>query len=344
MKLIKRLHQYLNLLWLILFSALGCLQVAAFEQTDAAVDADQKGHLEKGRDIYNFHCYFCHGYAGDAKTLAAKFLNPPPRDFTTSDPNELTRERMQLSVRDGRPNTAMKPFRGILTEQEIEAVTRYVHSAFIVGKLPNTRYHTVENGWYDHERFRNSYPFATGEIPLDSPVESLSENQRQGLRVYLNSCISCHDRSQVDDPTITWESIAISYPRLGFQTGDSLLPPDAQSGASPFAKHDIAPSISDLTSTERLGETLFQQNCAFCHAADGTGKNWIGTFLRPHPRDLTDPQIMTNLSREQIKLVIRNGLVGTSMPAWKSVLTDAQIDALVHYIHRAFHPLAGLTD
>ena len=29
---------------------------------------------ERGRAIYNFRCYFCHGYSGDARTLAATYL------------------------------------------------------------------------------------------------------------------------------------------------------------------------------------------------------------------------------------------------------------------------------
>ncbi|MEW8026686.1 MAG: c-type cytochrome [Candidatus Thiodiazotropha sp.] len=306
--------------------------------------ANLDGQLEMGRELYNFYCYFCHGYSGDAQTLAAKFLVPPPRDFTSSKPEEMTRERIQTAIRDGRADTAMKPFRNILTDLDIEAVALYIHSAFIVGKQLNTRYHTVENGWYGHDRFRDSFPFATGEIPLDVPIESLNNNQKRGLRVYLDSCISCHDRSRVDNPAVTWEPVATSYPRLGFQTGDSLLPPDAQSGASPFAKHDIAPSISDLSPEEQLGELLFRQNCAFCHAADGTGKNWIGTFLQPHPRDLTNPGFMASMSREHLARVIRDGIPGTSMPAWRSVLTDEQIDAVVRYVHRAFHPLVGFSD
>ncbi|MCU7941486.1 MAG: c-type cytochrome [Candidatus Thiodiazotropha sp. (ex Cardiolucina cf. quadrata)] len=306
--------------------------------------ADIEKQLEKGRKIYNFYCYFCHGYSGDAETLAARFLSPPPRNFIASDPDGLTKQRIRDAISKGRPTTAMKPFRDVLADEDIEAVTLYVHTAFVIGKRTNTQYHTVENGWYEHDRFRDSFPFATGEIPLDAPNDSLTEKQKRGLRVYHESCISCHDRSHVKDPTLIWEPVAISYPRLGFKTGDSLLPPDDKSGASPFAKHDIAPAIPDLSSVEQLGESLFQQNCAFCHAADGTGKNWIGTFLQPHPRDLTDPKVMTNMSSDHLTKVIRDGLENTSMPAWKSVLTDKQINAVIHYIHRAFHPLPGFSD
>ncbi|MCG7950239.1 MAG: c-type cytochrome [Candidatus Thiodiazotropha endolucinida] len=344
MKPIRRLHPDLIVLCLFQLATLCSLQVGASDAPLPSTTADIERQLEKGRKIYNFYCYFCHGYSGDAETLAARFLTPPPRNFIATDPERLNKQRILDAISNGRPATAMKPFRDVLADDDIEAVTLYVHTAFVVGKQPNTQYHTVENGWYGHDRFRDSFPFATGEIPLDAPDDSLTDKQKMGMQVYLESCISCHDRSHVKDPTVNWEPVATSYPRLGFKTGDSLLPPDEKSSASPFAKHDIAPSVSDLSSVEQLGESLFQQNCAFCHAADGTGKNWIGTFLQPHPRDLTDPKVMATMSSEHLTKVIRDGLANTSMPAWKSVLNDEQIDAVVRYIHRAFHPLPGFLD
>jgi cytochrome c oxidase cbb3-type subunit III len=105
--------------------------------------------------------------------------------------------------------------------------------------------------------------------------------------------------------------------------------------------HDKVPQLTGLSVLERQGETVFQKNCAFCHGADGTGRNWIGSFLEPHPRDLTAPAFMSGMTKERLAGVIREGLPNTSMPAWKSVLTEAQIKALIAYISRAFHPLAA---
>jgi cytochrome c oxidase cbb3-type subunit 3 len=148
----------------------------------------------------------------------------------------------------------------------------------------------------------------------------------------------------VQDTELRWEPLALSYPRPGFNPGDSLLPPDALSGATPFARHDVAPALEGLSDRERRGRGLYQANCAFCHAADGTGRNWIGSFLDPHPRDLTDPQFMRRMTAERLDRTIRRGLPGTSMPAWGAVLNDEEIGALIAYIHRAFHPLSGAVD
>ena len=69
-----------------------------------AVPASLDAH-ERGRQIYNFRCYFCHGYSGDAKTLASTYLSPKPRDFTRS---ALDAPQIATAVRDGRSGTAMK--------------------------------------------------------------------------------------------------------------------------------------------------------------------------------------------------------------------------------------------
>jgi cytochrome c oxidase cbb3-type subunit 3 len=234
----------------------------------------------------------------------------------------------------------MKPYQGILSQAEIEAVVDFVRLAFMDGRQVDARYHTAENGWPEHERFRAAFPFATGEIALDRPSETLNAGQRAGRRLYLSSCVSCHDRSRVDDSRPRWEPQAVSFPRLGFRPGDGLLPPDAVTGASPFARHDLPPRIPDLSEQASQGEVLFQANCAFCHAADGTGRNWIGTFLEPRPRDLTDSQFMSRMTRERLRRVIREGLRETAMPAWGRVLTAPQIEAVIAYVERAFHPLA----
>ena len=69
----------------------------------------------------------------------------------------------------------------------------------------------------------------------------------------------------------------------------------------------MPPKLEGLTETEQRGETLFQQNCAFCHAADGTARNWIGSFMEPHPRNLTKSAAMDSMTRTRLRTVIRDG-------------------------------------
>jgi cytochrome c oxidase cbb3-type subunit 3 len=242
------------------------------------------------------------------------------------------------AVLNGKSGTAMQSFANTLSRQDIEYVVDFVRKEFMQEQKPNTRYHTVENGWPDHQRYRQAFPFALGEIPLDTPSERLTEEQRQGKRLFMNACVTCHDRANVNQEGSIWEPHAVSYPRNQYKhTTDGV---DASTGATPYAKHDIKPELIGLTPQELRGEQLFQENCAFCHAADGTGKNWIGSFLNPHPRNLTDPQVMSTMTKASLKTVIQEGLPGTTMPAWKNVLNNEQIASIIAYINRAFHRLS----
>jgi cytochrome c oxidase cbb3-type subunit 3 len=108
---------------------------------------------------------------------------------------------------------------------------------------------------------------------------------------------------------------------------------DSISSASPYMQHELPPDTSGLSDEQKRGAALFQQNCAFCHGADGSGKNWIGSFLEPHARDLTADAIISQAT-ERLEHVVRNGLAGTSMPAWKHVLNDDQISDVISYLKR----------
>ncbi|MDH3526548.1 MAG: c-type cytochrome [Gammaproteobacteria bacterium] len=296
-------------------------------QDPSAVDIQ-----EQGKTVYNFYCYQCHSYAGDARTLASSFLEPKPRNFSATDPDTLNREQMIEAVTHGRPGTAMTSFSSVLNLDEISATVDYIRTMFMQGSTPELIYHTPENGWDDHERYRYAFPFASGEIPLDTAWENLTPEQRHGKQLFMHSCISCHDRGRVTNEGAIWELRALSYPRKHYT---HTRPMDGLTGASPYALHDKPPEVESLTANERRGEQLYQQNCAFCHAADGTARNWIGSFLEPRPRNLTGQQL-AGMDNSRLKDVIMDGIEGTSMPAWRHVLDAGQIEDILDYIQRVF--------
>ena len=278
---------------------------------------------------------------------------------------DLSRDAMIKSVTDGREGSAMMSFAAVLNRAEIEAVVDYVRNVFIAGDGINTRYHILENGWDDHERYAPAFPFALGEIALDTPLEQLTAAQREGRQLFITSCVTCHDRSKVNDEGDLWNPRAVSYPRGGYSNKDVVNPNaeealsferdevdlagpidqidqidrvDAVSSATPFARHEIAPKVDGLTPQQQVGETIFQANCAFCHGATGTGRNWVGSFLQPPPRDLTDAEAMSGMTHQRLTKVISEGLVETTMPAWGGVLTVDEIDAVAAYVMRVFVP------
>ena len=179
---------------------LACAALAACSPPESKPPvADHEG----GRQIYNFRCYFCHGYSGDARTLAASMIEPPPRDFTRA--RDLDEARVLAALRQGVPGTAMASFAGTLSPREMDLVARFVVAEFVQARAPNTRYHTAANGWPQHERYAAAFPFATGEIALDRPDASLSKPEREGKALFMSACISCHDRARVLDAGAPWQ-------------------------------------------------------------------------------------------------------------------------------------------
>lgn len=296
-------------------------------------DHSRSSH-ELGRAVYNFRCYYCHGYSGDARTLAATYLNPPPRNFTATPASSLSREHMIEAITHGHAGTAMKGFGDTLTGNEIAAVAGFIVEEFMHAKAMNTKYHTEANGWPDHERYQIAFPFALGEIPLDVSIETLSEHQQRGLQLFMGTCISCHDRARVRSEGVAWSIRPTTYPPdfyLLAESGRTAENPQFD----PHHAHEKSPHLGKLNKLERRGEKIYQQNCAYCHAQDGTGRNWIGSFLEPNATDLTSASARAK-SRAKVVAIIANGMEGTSMPAWKHALTVAEIDAVAAYIHRAF--------
>jgi len=45
---------------------------------------------------------------------------------------------------------------------------------------------------------------------------------------------------------------------------------------------------------------------------------------------------MGDMTARRLRTVVLNGLEGTTMPAWKSVLAPEQVDAVVAYVMRVF--------
>lgn len=304
---------------LALCGALACTVTSA---APASVD------VEAGRSLYEYYCYQCHGYAGNGDTLAAQFLRPPPRDFTRLKRAERSRDAMLHSVRHGRPGTGMQSFSRVLDDRQSAAVVDYIRTTFMDGGKVKTGYHTPANGWPGHARHAAAFPFATGVLALDA--KALSPEQEAGKRLFLASCISCHE-GRVQEAAPVWAERVVSFPRNAGTC--SPCHANAVKGPRPAdALHVGALGTTALTPMQMRGRQLFVTHCAFCHDEDGSGRNWIGTFLEPHARDLTQASLRGRLTPERLRRTILDGLPGTAMPAWRTVLAPGDVEALMDFL------------
>ena|SRR3990172_2543569 len=78
------------------------------------------------------------------------------------------------------------------------------------------------------------------------------------------------------------------------------------------------------------GATAFKVNCEACHGPQGHGDGPAGVALDPAPKNLGELQ--TIAGDDYLFWRISTGKEGTSMVAWKGVLTDEQIWQVVSFI------------
>ncbi len=78
------------------------------------------------------------------------------------------------------------------------------------------------------------------------------------------------------------------------------------------------------------GRDLYLQHCALCHGARADGKG-VRQNLSSRPRSFLDPTWRKRSSPRSVYHVIREGLAGTAMPAWKIFDNDQTWD-LVAYV------------
>ena len=106
-----------------------------------------------------------------------------------------------------------------------------------------------------------------------------------------------------------------------------------------LASAHIAAKSNPLTSSREhisAGEDLFQSSadpvaCSQCHGKRGDGNGPMAKMFNPAPRNFTCSQTMASIPDGQLYWIIKNGSIGTSMPAFNK-LSDDEIWQLVTYL------------
>jgi len=78
------------------------------------------------------------------------------------------------------------------------------------------------------------------------------------------------------------------------------------------------------------GAEVFRTNCEMCHGPQGHGDGPAGQSLDPRPKDLAELQ--ARVADDFLFWRISEGKPGTSMVAWKGILTEEQIWQTVSFI------------
>ena len=200
----------------------------------------------------------------------------------------------------------------------------------------------TQEGQYEAEMERATNAFRAQFAELaEEPIEKLADNAealRVGRNVYAHNCSTCHGsdaRGAEGYPNLTdnhwiWggapervlESIQAGRQAVMPPFGDSLGEQDVTRAA--VHVQQLAGKSVDATMAA-AGEKLYQQNCAACHGASGTGNIHLGA------PDLTAGIYTYGGDLNSIKQTIHGGRNGV-MPAQMELLGEIRSRLATAYV------------
>jgi mono/diheme cytochrome c family protein len=117
---------------------------------------------------------------------------------------------------------------------------------------------------------------------------------------------ACGSSSDTSEPSGSNEPLAI-------------VPADYAGKTNPFGAEAAAE-----------GAQVFQANCEACHGPQGHGDGIASQSLEPKPKNLA--VLQESVGDDYLFWRISDGKPGTSMVAWKAILTEEQIWQAVSFI------------
>lgn len=286
--------------------------------------------VDRGRKLFFANnCYGCHRIEGLSEGTLGPDLSDIGRKFRV--------DYIWESIVDPRASLAtsfMPQFH--LKEDEVKALVIFLKSRRGVNFAETSL-----------ERYRASLnarrpPEGEAETPAPQGAALVSAGEKL---VTDHACTACHklgDRDGAVAPDLSFEGLMKTQPWLldHFRSPMSKIPdsimPTFRFPVSEFeAMSAYLASLKTPPAITTPAET-FKALCQRCHGEKGDGHGPISIYLDPYPRDLTKAGFINSKPVERLRDSIRNGVPGTSMPAWTQVLNDAQIDGVLQYVFTTY--------
>lgn len=293
--------------------------------------------VAQGRQLFfQKNCYGCHKIEGLSSGTLGPELSEVGKKFKL--------DYLWESIVEPRANSAtsfMPKFN--LSDDEVKALVVFLKSrrGINFSETSLDRYRaSLDKGKADHPAGATAEVTALGSPATGGSLVALGEKL-----INDRSCLACHKLGSRDGgiaPDLSFEGLIkdekwtmdhFRDPRS--RISDSIMPtfnfPDAEYQA-------MTAYLMSLKTPPALGDPsgIFSTLCARCHGDLGNGKGPISTYLDPYPRDLTKAGFMSSKSDERLISSIKNGVAGTSMPAWGRVLSDDQIHGVLDHIRKNY--------
>ena len=92
----------------------------------------------------------------------------------------------------------------------------------------------------------------------------------------------------------------------------------------------------ELMGDPKVGYNLYQQYCQVCHGVEGDGDGIMTQLMGIMPMDHTNPNETNSLNNHELAKSILDGK-GKFMPAWRNILSQSDVEALISYIRLLSH-------
>lgn len=300
--------------------------------------------------LYHSYCSVCHGDKGDGRSRAAHALSPIPRDFTSAaSRQELTRERIVLAIRHGRPGTAMVSFSTQLSARDIDRLADYLLTTFIqpasTVRSRGQQLYAAHCAACHGERGEGAAAASAGlarpprnfaasgpELTRDAMIAAVTHGRSgTAMAAFAPRLDAGQIEAVVDYVRTALMPATASISDTRAHGGREVNPPRMPAGI------DMAAAFpKGLKGDARRGSALYLANCATCHGARGDGQGPRAYFINPKPRNFTEPAARARFNRPALHTAIAEGRLGAEMPAWNKVFTDQQIADVGEYVFQAF--------
>jgi len=181
---------------------------------------------------------------------------------------------------------------------------------------------------------------------LQKPIEQVAADPRgrqMGERIFLNNCAQCHGsdaRGSKGFPNLADNEWMYGGTPEAIQTTitngrNGAMPPMAAAVGGPEDVADVAHYVLSLSESAHdsvraaRGKAKFAV-CAACHGPDAKGNQQLGA------PDLTNKTWLYGGSVAVITETVTKGRQG-AMPAWKGILSDAEIHLVAAYVYSLTH-------
>lgn len=295
--------------------------------------------------IYAENCSLCHGIEGEGIGSNPALNNDGLRGMEPID--------LYKTISRGRYNTAMPAWEdtegGPLSAYQIDEMVNMIR----YGNWQEQKNLIVNMG------LAPLVPFTTLPDPdLLMAVAALENGEvlTQALVTYSSSCVSCHGADGLGTtiaPPINSEDtrqrtseeieriIQLGVPGTLMAGWKNVMPVEEISvmveliqrwdeipvGTIPAPEMPIATTKESIA----LGGELYSTNCSRCHGPEGQG-----TQRAP---SLNVRSFLADTNDQAMQQIVTNGVPGTAMPAWGTMLSASDIQAIIGFI-RQWEPTA----